>query len=77
MPYLRLYLGETPIDEVLLSEVLLQSVISHHILEEEKQKMFDRHSAVINNSSQKAWFVLETLPSRINFFRPLRHENGQ
>jgi len=44
MPYLRMFLEEQQIDEVFISEVLLNSVLGASIVEEEKQEMIKKHS---------------------------------
>lgn len=71
MPYLRMFLGEQEIDEIFISEVFLQSVLSNHILEEEKQKMLRNHASVIQNAATAPFFALDAVPSSINRFTPL------
>lgn len=71
MPYLRMFLGERVIDDVYIPESLLQSVISTHILQEEKQRMIDRHAVAIRSSDLAPSFFIESIPSEINSFSPL------
>jgi hypothetical protein len=50
MPYLRMFHGEQQIDEVYISEVLMNSVLSLHIVDEEKQSMLKQHANLIRNA---------------------------
>jgi len=69
MPYLRMFLEEQQIDEVFISEVLLNSVLGTSIIEEEKQEMIKKHSKL----AQAATFVfcMDAMPSALNQFTPL------
>lgn len=71
MPYLRMFLGEKAIDDVYISESFLQSVISNHILEEEKQRMLDKHAPLIRTAFSTPYFVMESVPSTIGGNYPL------
>ena len=71
MPYLRMFLGEKEIDQVLISELLLQSVIGHHTIEEEKERMREKYLAQIRNAGTEPVFTLDNVPSTINFFKSL------
>ncbi len=69
MPYLRMFLEEQQIDEVFISEVLLNNVLGASIVEEEKQEMIKKHSKL----AQAATFVfcMDAMPSALNQFIPL------
>ena len=71
MPYLRMFLGENEIDQMLVSDLLLQSVIGQHAIEEEKERMKEKHLIAIRNSGVEPRFTLDNVPSSINFFKPL------
>lgn len=60
MPYLAMYLGEEKIDELYISDFLLQSVIGQHIVAEEKKRLSDKHGMTIRNSGKTALFSLDT-----------------
>lgn len=72
MPYLRMFLGEKQIDELFISEVYVQSVLGHHFIEEEKQRMRDKHVMSIRNAQTDPLFVIDAVPSSINYFTPLK-----
>jgi len=72
MPYLRMFLGEQQIDEVYISEVLMNSVLSLHIVDEEKQSMLKQHANLIRNSEVQPIFYLDSVPSAVNNFTPLQ-----
>jgi hypothetical protein len=69
MPYLRMFLNEQQIDEVFISEVLLNSVLGASIIEEEKQELFKRHAKLSPISSFV--FCIDAMPSAVNHFTPL------
>lgn len=71
MPYLRMFLGEQQIDEVYISEVLMNSVLSLHILAEEKQSMLKLHANLISKAEVQPVFYLDAVPSAVNDFTPL------
>jgi hypothetical protein len=71
MPYLRMFLGEQQIDEVYISEVLMNSVLSLHIVDEEKQSMLKQHANLIRNAEVQPIFYLDAVPSAVNNFIPL------
>lgn len=71
MPYLRMFLGEQQIDEVYISEVLLNSVLSLSIIDEEKQRMLKRQANAIRTAESQPVFCLDSVPSAINSFTPL------
>jgi len=73
MPYLRLFLGEQQIDEVFISEVLLNSVLGTSIIEEEKQEMLKKHGKVANTAGLV--FFMDSMPSALNQFTPLNPGN--
>jgi len=77
MPYLRMFLGEQPIDELFISEVFLQSVLRNHIIEEEKQKMLEKHKLLFRNSEMIPSFTIDSIPSSINNFTPLSLTKNQ
>jgi hypothetical protein len=68
MPYLRMFLGERQIDETFISEVLLNSVLSLHILDEEKQEMLLRHADEILSTGMQPAFCVDSIPSVVNNF---------
>lgn len=72
MPYLRMLLGEQQIDEVFISEVLLNSVLSLYIIDEEKQNMLKRNASIIHNEKLQPVFCLDSVPSAVNDFQPLK-----
>jgi len=43
MPYLRMFLNEMLLDELFISEVYVQSVLGNHFIDEEKQRMRNKH----------------------------------
>ena len=77
MPYLRMFLGEQQIDEIYISEVFLQSVLRNHIIEEEKQKMLEKHRHLFRNSEMIPSFTLDSVQSSINNFAPLKHNKDR
>jgi hypothetical protein len=72
MPYLRMFLGERQIDETFISEVFLNSVISLHIIDEEKQEMLHRHANEIQSSGIEPSFCVDSIPSAVNNFTSLQ-----
>ena len=58
MPYLRMFLGEQKMDEVFISEVYLESVLGNHFVEEEKQKMMEKHAITIKNVNMPLSFEI-------------------
>ena len=66
-----MFLGEQQIDEAYISEVLLNSVLSLHILDEEKQNMLKQHANSIRVANVQPVFCLDSIPSAINNFMPL------
>jgi hypothetical protein len=69
MPYLRMFLNEQQVDEVFISEVLLNSVLGASILEEEKQELFKRHSKLSDITGFV--FCIDAVPSAVNQFTSL------
>jgi hypothetical protein len=57
MPYLRMFLGDKQVDEVFISEVYVQSILGNHFIEEEKQRMRDKHVLAIRNAQTEATFI--------------------
>jgi hypothetical protein len=76
MPYLRMFLHEQLIDDVFIPEVLLNSVLSLHIIEEEKQNMLKRHAGSIRSASTPPVFYIDSVPSAVNHFTPLDIKKG-
>lgn len=72
MPHLRMFLGGQQLDEVVIPEALLQNFSLNHLIEQEKQKLVEKHTAKIRKAEQVPSFVLEYLPSRINEFKSLQ-----
>ena len=72
MPYLKMFLGEQQIDEVFISEILLNSVLSLYIMDEEKQNMLKRNESIIRNEKLQPVFWLDSVPSAGNDFQPLK-----
>ena len=77
MPYLRMFLNEQQIDEVFISEVLLNSVLGTSIVEEEKQEIIKRNAKMANSTTFV--FCMDAMPSAFNQFTPLsqRKEDEQ
>lgn len=50
MPYLRMFLGEQQVDEIFISDVFVESVLGSHFVQEEKQRMLDKHATTIKNA---------------------------
>lgn len=71
MPYLRMFLGEQQIDEIYISEVLMNSVLSLHIVDEET-KHAEQHANLIRNATVQPIFYLDSVPSTVNNFTPLQ-----
>lgn len=47
MPHLKMFLGEQHLDEVFIPEALMQQVSLNHLVEQEKQKLIEKHSTEI------------------------------
>ena len=62
-------LEEQQIDEVFISEVLLNSVLGTSIVEEEKQDMIKKHPKLAHAATFV--FCLDAMPSALNQFTPL------
>lgn len=77
MPYLRMFLAEEKIDEVYISEVLIQSVIGHHTIAEEKQKMLIKHDKLIGRSGNSPTFTIDNVSSSLNSFQPVDPRNNE
>lgn len=77
MPYLRMFLGEQLVDETYISEVFLQSVLGNHFIEEEKQKMLEKHTPAVRKSAGDPLFTLDNIPSSINYFTPLSMKKNE
>ena len=75
MPYLRMFIGERVVDEVYISEMILQTVLGNHSVAEEKQKLLNKHHMDIQNSGKQPTFTLDAVPSAINTFKPLNKKN--
>ena len=58
MPYLRMFLGHTKVDEVFISHVFVESILGTHFLEEEKQRMLNKHADTIRNVELDPMFDL-------------------
>ena len=58
MPYLRMFLGHTQVDEIFISDVFVESVLGNHFLEEEKQRMLYKHADTIRNVELDPLFEL-------------------
>jgi len=69
MPYLRMFLEEQQIDEVFISEVLLNSVLGTSIVEEEKQDLIKKHTKLAD--ATRFVFFMDAMPSAFNQFTPL------
>ena len=65
MPYLRMFLGQTKVDEIFISGVFVESILGNHFLEQEKQKMLLRHADTIRNVELDPFFDLNP-PAVIN-----------
>jgi hypothetical protein len=72
MPYLKMLLNEDIVDEVYLSDVLIQSIIGQHSILEEKERLLEKHATRLGKSTHHPVFVIDTLPSAINSFLPLQ-----
>ena len=59
MPYLRLSINGQVMDETYISDILVQSVIGTHIIEEEKQKMLEKHRPLISQPAAQFSFTTE------------------
>ena len=77
MPYLRMFLGEQQLDEVFIPEVILNSVIGTHSLEDEKKCLLQKHAVALRNSETKPVFCVDAVPSSINYFKPLKLERDK
>ena len=77
MPYLRMFLGEQLLDEVFIPEVILNSVIGTHSLEDEKKSLLQKHTIALRNSETKPVFCIDAVPSAINYFKPLKLEGNK
>lgn len=71
MPYLRMFLADQQVDEVFIPDVLLNSVLSLHIIREEKQSMLKKHDQSIRSAAVQPVFCLDAVPSSVNNFTPL------
>lgn len=69
-----MFLDEQLVDETFISEVYLQSVLGNHFIEEEKQKMLEKHATEIPRSAVIPSFTLDNIPSSINYFTSLNSE---
>ena len=49
MPYLRMFLGHTKVDEIFISDVFVDSILGNHFLDQEKQRMLLKHADTIRN----------------------------
>jgi len=77
MPYLRMFLGEQKIDEVFIAEVFLKSILGNYFVHKEKQKLLDSHAVLIRKAEMTPTFTLDTVPSSVNNFTPLKISNGK
>lgn len=50
MPYLRMFLGEQQVDEIFISDVFVESVLGNHFVQEEKQRMLEKHATTIKKA---------------------------
>ena len=66
MPYLKLFIRDRKLDETYISEALLQSVIGHHTLAGEKEKMLARHEAAISKTDIAPSFIIDNTPPPLN-----------
>lgn len=71
MPYLRMFLDNQPIDEVFISDHLMQTVLGWNIVDEEKQKLQEKHSEIIKRTDLSLSFCVDAVASSTNFFNPL------
>ena len=58
MPYLRMFLGHTQVDEIFISDVFVESILGSHFIKEEKQRMVLKHAATIKNVELDPFFDL-------------------
>jgi hypothetical protein len=75
MPYLRMFIDNQQVEEVYISEMVLQTVLGNHSIAEEKQRIIDKHQALITQSGKQPSFTIDSIPSKINFFTPLNKKD--
>jgi hypothetical protein len=75
MPYLKMFRGEDLIDEVFISDHLLQTVLGWSILEEEKQRMTEKHADALKRTSVAASFSIDAVASSTSFFSPVNEKS--
>lgn len=59
MPYLRMFISEQQLDEVFISDVFTDSVLGNHFIQEEKQRMLDKHDITIKENGMLPYFDLD------------------
>lgn len=59
MPYLRMFISEQQLDEVFISDVFTDSVLGNHFIQEEKQRMLDKHDVTIKKNGTPPYFDLD------------------
>jgi hypothetical protein len=59
MPYLRMFISEQQLDEVFISDVFTDSVLGNHFIQEEKQRMLDKHDVTIKKIGTLPYFDLD------------------
>ena len=66
-----MFIENEQIDEVFISDHLLNSVLGWSILDEEKQKLKVKHADTLAKKKLTPSFCIDSVSSSINFFSPL------
>ena len=51
-----MFLGGKQVDEIFISDVFVESILGNHFLQEEKQRMLDKHAATIKEAESDPLF---------------------